>query len=62
MGQLSNLIDRLTKIGSVIVLVLLTAQQMEQPSVAAGDLVIYADALAADWQNWSWNTTRRGTL
>jgi hypothetical protein len=24
---------------------------------AAGDLVVYEDGLAANWQNWSWNTT-----
>jgi len=33
-----------------------SAQPTSRPSAPSGELVIYEDALAEGWQNWSWNT------
>jgi hypothetical protein len=32
------------------------AQPTSRPSAPSGELIIYEDALAEGWQNWSWNT------
>jgi endoglucanase len=51
----------LIRLGAVLVLSLVLFSSHlahPHPALAAADSPIYVDALAGDWQDWSWDTTR----